>query len=786
MKSKAPRAAPPARTAVVQDAPVRRRDRARWLVLGLLALTTFLAYAPAWHGGMLWDDNAHLTPEPMRTAEGLWRIWFDLGATQQYYPVVHSAFWLFAQLWGDATLGYHLVNLALHALSAVLLYVILVRLCVAGALLAVTAFALHPIQVESVAWMTELKNTLSTVLYLAAALAYLRFDRTRSRAAYAAALLAFVLALLSKTVTGTLPGALLVVRWWTRGRLSWQADVVPLLPFVGLGLGAGLTTAWFERELLGAQGAEYALGPVERVLLAARALWFYAGQILVPSGLTFIYPRWTISASAPGAYLYVVATLAAVLAAWLLRRWSRAPLAVALLYAGALFPALGFVNVYPFRYSYVADHFAYLATMPVFAGLGAAAALALSKLRGGRGPELLLAASCAIGLGVLTWRQSHVYRDSETLYRETLARNPECWLCYNNLAEVRLQGSDAELKEAMTYLHEALRINPLAAEVHNNYAVALQREGRLDEALRAYREAVRLNPAFVEVHYNIGVVHQAAGRLDAAVKAYQEVIDGRTGHGPAHYNLGTVLARQGRMDEALHHFREAARLQPSDWLAQATLGRLLLERGHVHEAIAAHRAALAAAPERADVKAGTRADLGTALASAGRIDEALAEFREAVKLDPGRVDAWTTLGLLAAEAGELEEAEAAFRRVVQAAPDAAAHHSLALVLLRQKRADDAARHLREAVRLDPTFAPAHHHLGVAFGMLGRSDDAIDALARAVRLAPQSADVHNDLGAALLEGGRRADAIAHFEAALRLEPGHPGAQQNLARARDDRR
>lgn len=782
-----PSPAAPSARATIPAAPLARRAPAWiWIFAVVLAAATLVAYQPAWHGTRLWDDDAHLTAPGMRDAGGLGRIWSDIGATQQYYPVVHSAFWIFARLWGDAVLGYHLANILLHATSAVLLLVILRRLGVAGGVLAATTFALHPIQVESVAWMTELKNTLSTVFYLSSALVYLRFDESRARGAYAASLLLFALALLSKTVTATLPGALLVVLWWKRGTLTWRHDVRPLLPFFVLGLAGGLTTAWFERVLLGARGAEYSLGLVERGLLAARALCFYAGKLIWPRGLTFIYPRWTITASSSGAYLYVAAVLAVVASCWIVRSRSRAPLAIGLLFGGALIPALGFVNVYPFRYSYVADHFAYLATIPAFAGFGAATAGALSKVRGGRGPELVLAASCALVLGVLTWRQAHVYRDSETLYRETLARNPECWLCFNNLAEVRLQGSDAELKEAVTYLREALRINPLAAEVHNNYAVALQREGRLDDALRAYEEASRLDPGFVEVRYNIGVLHQSAGRLTAAVKTYQVVIGRRPDHGPAHYNLGTVLARQGRIDEALRHFREAARLQRSDWLAHATLGKVLLDLGRVEEAIAAQRMALAVAPASEDVRAGTRADLGTALASAGRIEEAMAEFREAVKLDPERVEAWTTLGLLAAETGELGEAEIAFRRVLQASPDAAAHDNLALVLLRQRRTDEAVHHLREAIQLDPAFAPAHQHLGVALGMLGRTNDAIDALARAVRLAPESPDAHNDFGAALLEIGRRGEAIAHFEAALRLQPGHQGAQQNLARSRDARR
>jgi hypothetical protein len=214
-----------------------------WLLLPAMILVVLVAYHPAWHGGMLWDDNAHITPPGLRTAGGLWRIWFDLGATQQYYPAVHSAFWFLYRLWGDHTLGYHLVNIVLHALSAFLVALILRRLSIPGACLAAMIFALHPVCVESVAWISELKNMLSGVFYLGAALAYLHFDEGRQRRCYALAAVLFILALLSKSVTATLPAALLVVFWWRRGKLGLRRDFAPLLPFFVLGIGGGVFTA---------------------------------------------------------------------------------------------------------------------------------------------------------------------------------------------------------------------------------------------------------------------------------------------------------------------------------------------------------------------------------------------------------------------------------------------------------------------------------------------------------------------------------------------------------------
>jgi hypothetical protein len=399
-----------------------------WLALPALLVATLAAYYPVWFGGYIWDDSAHLTAPALRSAGGLWRIWFDLGARQQYYPVTHSAFWLMHRLWGEQAIGYHLVNIGLHATSAFLLMLLLRRLAVPGALLAAVIFALHPVHVESVAWISELKNTLSGVLYLLAALAYLSFDTTRRPRYYCSSFALFALALLSKTVAATLPAALLVVMWWKRGRLGW-ADVKPLAPMVALGIAAGLGTAWVERTYIGAEGVEFELSLVERCLIAGRAVWFYAGKLVWPSPLMFMYPRWEIDTAALWQYLYPLGAVAVVYAFWVLRRWSRAPLAAALLFGGTLVPALGFVDVYPFRFSFVADHFQYLASLAPLT-LIAAAIMTQWEQRSRRvaaGRPLLFLAF-GIPLGVMTWHQTGNYVDAETLYRATLSKNPSCWM----------------------------------------------------------------------------------------------------------------------------------------------------------------------------------------------------------------------------------------------------------------------------------------------------------------------------------------------------------------------
>ena len=349
-----------------------------WLALFVV---TALSYGPAWQGQLIWDDDAHLTKPELRSLGGLVRIWTEPGATQQYYPLVHSLFWLEHRLWGDATLPYHLVNIVLHFLGALLFGKVLQQLKVPGAWLGAALFALHPLQVESVAWISELKNTLSGVFFFSALLFYLRFDEAPRRIYYLVALSLFVLGLFCKTTIAPLPAVLLVIFWWQRGKLSFKRDVVPLIPFFVLGIGAGLFTAWVEHRFIGARGEAFHLSLVERILIAGHAFWFYFSKLVWPANLIFIYPRWQISASVWWQCLLPIAALLLFGLLFALRKRSRAPLAAFLIFAGLLFPALGFINVYPFVYSFVADHFQYLASSAIFSLLAAALTLLFNRLK---------------------------------------------------------------------------------------------------------------------------------------------------------------------------------------------------------------------------------------------------------------------------------------------------------------------------------------------------------------------------------------------------------------------
>ena len=582
-----------------EAAPLWSRAR-RWLPPAALLLAVLLAYSPAWNGGLLWDDAAHLTRADLRSWHGLWRIWFEPGATQQYYPLVHSFFWVQQRLWGDATPGYHLVSIVLHCAAAALAALALLRLPVPGAWLAAAIFALHPVQVESVAWITEQKNTLSAVFYLGAALCYLRFEERREARSWAVALLLFLLALASKSVTATLPAALLLLHWWRRGRPAFRRDVVPLLPFFALGIASGLFTAWVERHLVGAEGGAFAsLTPADRVLIAGRAAWFYLGKLAWPANLVFIYPRWSVSRSAFWQYLHPAAALAALAVLWALRKRLPGALVGTLFFLGTLFPALGFFDVYPFLFSFVADHFQYLASLGIIALFAAGAA---TLLPGAFSPKLRQALCVALlaVLAALTWKQSHLYADRETLYRATLRGNPECWMAWNNLSGVLLEQGDPE--GALPLAQRALELRPKYPEAHDNAGLALFGQGRADEAIRHYRSALELDPDYAEARNNLGFALAAQGQIDEAIEQYRKALEADGGNAGIHYNLAMAQIQTGAEQAALVHLRQAVALRP-DWLqAHNNLGILLARSGRLAEAIEEFRKALQIAPESVEVR----------------------------------------------------------------------------------------------------------------------------------------------------------------------------------------
>jgi tetratricopeptide (TPR) repeat protein len=579
---------------------------------GVIILVTMLSYIPAMRGGYIWDDDSYITENPtLRTADGLRRIWFEPRALPQYYPLVHTTFWLEYHLWQVHPLGYHLVNVLLHALNAILLLLLLSHLRVPGGWLAALLFALHPVQVESVAWIAERKNVLSAFFYLTSFLAYLRYyDLTADSAQtspgmhpvlsevrghfwpfYPLSLFLFLCALLSKTVTCTLPAAILLVLWWKRDRICWR-NTLPLIPYFIVGAFLGLTTVWLEIHHVGAQGEEWALSFVDRFLVAGRALWFYASKLVWPHKLTFIYPKWQVDAAVWWQYLFPLAAMAVIFTLWLLRhRLGKGPLVAVLFFATTLIPALGFFDIYPMRYSFVADHFQYLASM----GLIALGAAVVSTLLIGLDPwqrksGVALCLTVLLVFAIQVWQQGNIYRDAETLYQDTITKNPNSWMAHNNLGLIlKAQGRH---HEAIAHFSRTLQIKPNYAEFHNNLGNVLALKGETEKAIANFIKALELEPNLPGAHNNLGNVLEHQGKINEALYHYSKALQLKPTFADAYFNLGNLQARQGKSEEAIVNFSLALQLKPKFAEAHNSLGVVLARQGKLKEAIDHFREAI--------------------------------------------------------------------------------------------------------------------------------------------------------------------------------------------------
>jgi len=490
-----------------------------------IIVSCLVVYMPAMKGGFIWDDDTYITQNSLIAApDGLYRIWFSKEQPSQYFPLVYTIFRLEHKLWGFNPLGYHITNIILHIINSLLLWRLLRLLDVPGAWLAAAIFALHPVQVESAAWITERKNVLMTFFFLLSLLAWMRFMEKPAVYFYFVSLVFYILALFSKTTACTLPAALVLILWMKNiliDKRRWQQ----ITPYVVLGLVMGIFVVWREHYILGTSRLRLELNPVERLLLAARALWFYIGKLLWPTKLTFSYPKWDISWMQPVQYLWLIAW---AIVGWCMWHWrerlGRGVIAGIVFFVATLSPMLGFISLYTFRYTYVADHYQYVASIGLIAIIVALGCRAAAKIR------LLPIAAVIIlaGYGILAWRQCHIYKNAETLWQDTLAKNPNCWIAHNNLG-LMLQ-SAGKYEEAQNHYQQSLQTQPDNAEAHNNMGSILGIQDKLDEAVIHLRKSLELQPDFPT----------------------------------AHSNLGLALAKKKEYEEAIWHFREALRLNPND------------------------------------------------------------------------------------------------------------------------------------------------------------------------------------------------------------------------------
>ncbi len=722
--------------------------------LALIILAVCVAYWPSLRGGFIMDDDLLLTSNPSIAApDGLYSIWFTTDECE-YYPISYSSFWLEWRLWGMNPLGYHITNLILHIATVLLIWLVLRKLSIPGAYLAALLFAVHPVNVESVAWIAQRRSTLAILFSILSILCYLRAEEGREardqgrtnarnekrrrgvknthrswgwRNWYWLSLLGFLLAMLSKGSVAILPVLLLGLMWWQRRRIDFAA-LMRIAPFLLIAIALSLVNMWF--NLRGFDEPIRSASVAERCAGAGAAVWFYLSKALAPLNLTFIYPQWSIDTRN---ILWWMPVGAAVIATTVLiwkreSGWDRPLLAAWLFFGVALSPILGFFDIGAMQYSLVADHYQHIALIGVVALVSAS--ITWCQRQPGGFPWTTSMAVVLVGtLTLLTWRQNGLYESPLALYEATLGKNPESWLVHNNLGFELANSGRAE--EAIRHYHQALRLKPNYVEALDNLGVELMKSGQVEKAIQLYEQALRINPNHFATHNNLGVALINRGRIQEGIEQYEQALQLRPDYAPANINLGVALGNEGKVQEAIAHYTMAIRLNPDSPEAHFNLGNVLFKTNQLSEAIEAYRRALDLRPDYAEA----HTNLAIALASAGKPLEAIEHYKRAVQLDPNSLVAQNNLGNALARADRPQEAVAHLEAAVRLKPDSGSiHNNLGVTLADLGRFPEAIEQFQQAIQLDAANAQAYFNLAKANGKLNRAAEAIAAAQTALELA----------------------------------------------------
>ena len=664
-----------------------------------------IAYLPMWHAGFIWDDDLLCTDNQLIKSPHGWYLLWITKKTPDYFPVMSSFFWVEWRLWGMNAAGYHVVNVLLHAVNAILFWRVLARLKIPGAQLAAAIFALHPVNAESVAWIAQLKNTLSLFFFVLSLLWYLKFDDTSWRQYYWLALGMFLLALLSKIEVAPLPLVLLGIAWWRRGRVDWN-DLRRSVPFFAAAFLLGLVSVWFQYHVAIGHDVVRSDSFWSRLAGAGWVVWFYLGKTLLPVNLTPVYPRWQIDPTNALSYVPGLLLVAFVAVCWQYRKsWGKAVL-FGLGYAVLMFlPVLGFLNIYFFRYSLVADHYQYFSIMGPIALLTAGLTLAAGNFEKQAALlKPLFSGVLLVVLGVLTWGEASVYQTPETLWRTSLDRNPACWLASENLGDGLLKKGLAD--EAIVQFQNTLAIQPDDAVAYNNIGKALVQKRQVNEAIVQFQKAIAIQPDNAFAHYNLADSLLRIGHANEAVAQLQQALAILPEFAEAHNNLGNILLQGGKTDEAMVHFKKALEIQPDYAAAHYNFGTALFQKGRVDEAIIQFQKALAIQPDYAKAYN----NLGNALFQKEQTDEAIIQFQKALAIQPDLAEAVNGLTRIA--------------WVLATSPNSSVRNGTEAVEL-----------ARQTDRLsgggNPVMAAA---LAAAYAEAGRFPEAITNAERAVQLA----------------------------------------------------
>ncbi len=589
----------------------------------ILFLAAFVTYWSTHNLGWIWDDDQYIYANPLLLEwSGLFTIWFRPRESPQYYPAVFTTLWIEQKLFGSTPGGYHLINVVIHGINGVLCYLILRQLAIRAAFWIALAFILHPIQVESVAWVTEIKNLLSATFYglswlllwpllvrsTNASLSTPQLDGLPSRSfikglssypsfRLAASIGLFVLALLSKSVTASLPAALGLLLWFKQGRLSWK-QVGLLAPLLLLGAAIGWNTARLERLHVGAVGADWEYGTLERIGIASRAILHYLQQAVVPLQQIFFYPRFDTQFDSSAALATLVVVLGIVFACVRAYAGRRDVFTGAAFFVGSAFPALGFLNDYPHRFSFVADHFVYIPIVGLLALVWSVLERGTNWLKDHNSWHgywhLLPLVVISLFYAGLTIRYIPAFQSRITLWEDTLAKNPDSPAAMQNLGLAYVDAN--RLDDAQQVLSRALDYEFDRYQTLNSLGLVAGMRGDFQRAEKYFSDSFKLNPANPRPLVNLGNLLRSQSQGESAaedretlhrqsISAYQRAWKVKPNYLAA-FALGTISAEEEQWREASLWFENAVDLRPRDLDARFNLAECYLRLQHFDSAFA--------------------------------------------------------------------------------------------------------------------------------------------------------------------------------------------------------
>ncbi len=720
-----------------------------WLFGVILVAIVAVTYTPVWWAGFVWDDSINITTNPCIVGpQGLWEIWTTTAA--QFYPLALTTIWFEHALWGLNPLPYHLINVLMHGACAVVLWLVLRSLLVPGAWLGAALWAVHPVQVESVAWVTEIKNTQSTLFYLLSILFFVRhlkspyavksisWDRN-----YAMVLLFAVLAIASKSSTVVLPPVLCLCAWWVEGRWQWR-NLVKVAPLFLVAVAACALTIWTQVLSLTTSPLDVPWAHTWQGHLAAvgEGFWFYLAKVIWPHPLMVSYPQMNIDTGNPLSYLPTLGLLVALFILWRKREsWARPYFFAFAYFLVALLPELEFAGWY------IGDHFEYLACMGplALAGAGLARLADFAPLRKRRLQSIPEAAVILL-LGALSWCHAWPFQNEETLWTDEMTQNPACWMAYYNLG--CFYKDEGRIGEAKDYFLAAIRVEPRCYTAHTSLGWILAKEGRTDDAIAEYQKSLEIFPGFLEAQDDLALASLDQGRSDVALVELRNLVKADPDSAKVHNDLGYALARNGQLDDAVAEYQTALKLMANYPEPLLNWANLLVQKG--------------------------------------QLDAAMEMYEKCLAIKPDYTEALNNMGIVLLRKGDFAGAAEKFQKVLQVNPgDETVHENLGLALLRQGAFPQAAAEFAEVVRQKPGDVNAFNNLGMACLQFGNLDLAIDAFRKGLTIAPNSDVLHFNLGTALAQQGKADEAMAEFKRTLQLNPKYPGVVDAVAKIRGTR-